>query len=130
MPRGTAKGGAKEPAKTAGGKAQAKRSKRHSKGLALKEATKVVSEVDASGASAASKLSPQSVALNVLRRPSEPTVRVPESTVLVLRTRPRPGSSTLCLGAPWKGTLQCPASTALPACIRSLVITSITVQDA
>ncbi|ETK76170.1 hypothetical protein L915_17361 [Phytophthora nicotianae] len=56
MPRGTAKSGAKAPAKTAARKAHAKSSKRHSKGSALKEVTKVAFEaVDALDLSVASK---------------------------------------------------------------------------
>ncbi|ETL48824.1 hypothetical protein L916_01605, partial [Phytophthora nicotianae] len=129
MPRGTAEGGAKAPAMAAVRKAQAKSSKRQSKGSALKGATKVVSEaVDASGDFSASKRR----SLRRSRSPQCPqvTVRIHGSRAvspnLVLRMRPWPGASTVCLGAPWEGTLQCPVSAALTACTRSLVITLIT----
>ncbi|ETK89084.1 hypothetical protein L915_06764, partial [Phytophthora nicotianae] len=129
MPCGTAKGGAKAPTKAAARKTHAKTSKRHSKGSALLEATKVASEaVVASGDSAASKRRssprPQSPQTTVRTRGSRAV-----STVLVLRTRPRPGASTVCLRAPWEGTLQCPANKALTACTRSLVNTLITSQS-
>ncbi|ETK88022.1 hypothetical protein L915_07654 [Phytophthora nicotianae] len=130
MPRNTAKGGAKAPAKAVARKAHAKNSKRHSKGSALKEATKVASEIDASGDSAESKR-------RSTRRSPSPSMSSDD------RPNPRfacrehsPGSedeakarsSHSVSGSSWKGTLQCPASTALTACTRSLVITLITAK--
>ncbi len=53
MPRGTAKSGAKTRSKAAAGKAQAKSTKPHGKGSALKEATQVASEAIGSSGDAA-----------------------------------------------------------------------------
>ncbi|ETM01877.1 hypothetical protein L917_01574 [Phytophthora nicotianae] len=59
MPRGTAEGGAKAPAMAAVRKAQAKSSKRQSKGSALKGATKVVSEASVTSMSSGDRPNPR-----------------------------------------------------------------------